>query len=908
MHAARTGGTQLHAPTIEHASDEVGIRPGPGDILGLSPLLSKRHPRAGFYDGPYRPGFYLADRERGIVVPQFLHGHPSLLAVAELILGPGRGPSLLYLYYLLSALLVWTVARRLWPGWIAAAFATTTYVSTPIVIWVHRVPLTESFAGLLLLATTLVCLRERDRGCEDGSPNQLLLAASFLATFSWVRGDLWMMFPAIAVCLSLRPRTKNRLANAPMALLAVGTFASFGLHVATVYPYLHDEIRRQLGLAQGLLPNEMLGLGAAGAALWWLGDTIVGRVLATREALRHNLIARARWLLLAIAGGGICMYLHYLRTPGPPFRRLDPAYPLLGPVLLLLALVGTGFAVRQWRPRGRTHEVWLLALLSVACISIVLYARPNLPHATLYYYGRYLVPTLLPVAILMATHTLVCLDSVLRRRKRAWLASASVATLAAASLWFTAGVLVTNPQTRLQEFADAGEATAWLASQIPEDALVIAGGEGWHHTHTFNQVGGALAVGYGREVLPYSTREAAYAILYEQLIARPRARGTPPRPVFLLVNEATHLTTIDNHRVAAYDDRLPPPFRARRIDLFELIIHRLTPVADRLPVAITRSDLRMVLIEVEVDPGQETETWTFASGKVRGPPGLEVRGATWRHGHLCLDPKRPLELRLPAHPDHFAGSAVLVAAPGSAAQNPHWPIAADHQPWVPRLPKSRVRPRETLGPFVFATRPRVIRIRGSHKPARAPCPHGALAQLRILPPDVHALDEFLTRTHGRIGLHRFSPRDNLGHPYPRTSWVRGISLSRYRAGIRPNPDVEAMSLVLVAGTPLTFAPTFLPVSPPTQVHLRANIKASHVDPDARLVVRINEREVATFDPPDDRDGFWTTPETTTELVEPTARVELELTGKGEIWVRDVALIEALGAENTSPAVPVDLDR
>ncbi|MGB1274161.1 MAG: hypothetical protein ACPG77_00310, partial [Nannocystaceae bacterium] len=168
MHTARTGGTQLHARSLAEASVEVGFRPGPGDILGLTPLISKRHPRAGFYDGPYRPGFYLADREHGTVVPQFLHGHPSLLAAAELALGPGRGPSVLYLYALLSILVVWSLARRLWPGWMAATFATGTYVSTPIVIWVHRVPLTESFAGLLVLATALVCIRERDRRESHG--------------------------------------------------------------------------------------------------------------------------------------------------------------------------------------------------------------------------------------------------------------------------------------------------------------------------------------------------------------------------------------------------------------------------------------------------------------------------------------------------------------------------------------------------------------------------------------------------------------------------------------------------------------------------------------------------------------------------------------------------------------------
>lgn len=903
QHTARTGSVDFTAQAIADAATEIGLRPGPGDIFGLSPLVSKHHPRAGLYDGPYRPGLYLADRETGRVTPQFLHGHPSLLAVAELALGSGHGTFILYLQFLLASLVLWSIARRLWPGLLGPGLALGVYVCAPILIWVQRIALTESVAGMLLLAAVLGCLQRRDH------PNQPMTAAALcLAAFAWVRGDLWMVLPVLAAILSLRPphaaqapaegtRATQSPAQRPkraLTILALGALASFYVHSQTCYPYLHDEIRRQLGMSQGPTPSQLLAVTALALLLWPLADTLVGRLLAPRPHLRTALIRASRVGSLALAVLGAVLYAWGAQAPSPPYSRLDPVGPLMGPGLVLLALVGVTLAARRWKIRGQAWEVWLLALLAIPCISILFYARRNLPHGTLYYYGRYLVPSLLPLAIFAGVEALL--------RLRTWLATKNVGkaipelvtlTAAGACLWPLYGPLLTSPQTRLQEFDGAGKLIDFLTAKLPPEALVVAGGEGWHHTHTFNQVGGALAIGKGREVLPYRTREAAYATLYEQLISQPQATGAPARPVFLLVNEATHVERQEDARIATFDDRLPPPFRAAGIDFVELITHRLTPVSGQLPTAVTRSELRMVLIQVEHDPTAQQEIWAFADQTVRGPPGLQLRGAKWRHGQLCLDPDTALELRLPPG---GPGSAVLVANPGFAGVAAHWPIGADGKPWIGRLAKARVRPRDTLGPFVYAERPGVIRIRGNREPIpHRACPHGSLSQLRLLGTDVHTLTDLAGRTNKGVGLHRFTADDDLGHGFGRTIWTRGISLSRFRAGIRPNPDVEASSLVVTSGQPLTFAPEQLPGH---ELWLRVNLKRSQVAAETRLRVAIDGQTVATFDPPDASGRLWSSEDISLHLQQDVATVTVELVGPGEVLLRDVALVVPPTSEAT----------
>jgi hypothetical protein len=643
-----------------------------------------------------------------------------LLAACGLTLGPEHLTAVLYIEAILAVLALWALGRRLWTRGPWALLAAGLYLLSPLAVWVQRTPLTEPLTGLLLLAAALALVRGWREQIDMTVPAALLLGAT-----GWIRGNAWITAIPVFAVLWLSPQQHRRLLGPAVLFLAL--VASLAVHVATSYPYLHDELARQLGRLP--LTLTTVAVAAALAATAWL---LVDRLLRARRGRTDFLPG----LLLLVAALAILVYAaRAIGTVGAPWSRLDPAGPLLGASLLITASLGALILAATRLPRD-PHLVWLAAVATIPVTTLALYAQRNLPHATLYYYGRYLVPELLPLACLLAAaavaagHSFLCEEA--DRKRRVHVAAAAVAlALLGAQAW----PYVATPVTRLQEFVGAERAIDVLAAELPEDAVVIAGGEGWHSAHTFNQIGGALALGHGRTLLPYRSSEAAYAALHELLLGDPTALVRPR--VFLLLNEASHVyrPLADDGRklapVAAIDDRLPPPFVARPRRLVELFVDRLTPVEHELPIRVTRDALRMALLEVEVDPELQAaiRTWDFTADAAP-PPGVTVQAATWTSSGHCLDPVRPLVLELTARPDGPV-SLVLVAGPGGTRG---LGLTIDDEPIA-----GERGPRDTLGPVVLAAAPRRLELLGDPRPRDgAACPHGSLASLRLLPPDTGA--------------------------------------------------------------------------------------------------------------------------------------------------------------------------
>ena len=879
-HTLRTGALGLTDPVLAAAGRAQGSRPGPGDILGLYPIESGTG-RDDAYEGAYRPGFYLASRSRGEVVPQFLHLHPTLLATAGMVVGADHMGALLHLQALLAVLALWALARRLWPRGPWALLAALLYALSPIAVWVQRTPLTESLTGLLLLAAALALAR----GLRTGE-DMTLHAALLLGATGWIRGNAWLTAPLVLALLWLSPQTGRRRLAGPAALFGM-LMLSLATHVATSYPYLFDELRRQLGpLAPLSLPA--VGLATAlGAGLWLLGDRLLRPLRGALQRLPGVLVVAAATAVLVYAGLA-------MGDPGA-HSRLDPAGPLLGALLLLAAAAGA-LRLAALHPRADPHAAWLLALASVPIATLALYAQRNLPHATLYYYGRYLVPELLPAACLLAAYALASGHTFLSSKTGRRGADLTALGLALLLLGAQAWPYITTPVTRLQEFAGAERATLALAAEIPEDAVVIAGGEGWHSAHTFNQIGGALALGRGRTVLPYRSREATYATLHELLIAGPLARDRPPPQVFLLLNEATHFyrpRDADGRPlapVAAIDDRLPPPFVARPIGLVELLVDRLTPVTGALPTRVTRADLRMGLFEVMVDPAAQARirAWRLVDAHARGPAGLRLDGDSWSAGSLCLDPATPLTIDLPAGLEGPV-SLVLVAGPGGAAPE-SWQVEVEGHALDLR-PAPGARTRDTLGPFAFARSPRQISVRGAKAPrAAVPCPHGSLAELRVLPPDSAGFDLSLGTGWARA----FVPAADLGHPSEPVRWVAGRSLSRARPGTTP-ADGAGLILHLKQGEPLEFAPAFVPGAGQADRDLVLHLRDPKIGPRARLQVWDGAELIGEIDPPEDHAGIWQAPPLPWRPRAALAQIGLVLLDpddeRARLQLRDVAIFD-----------------
>lgn len=905
QHTLRTG--RLHATDelLAAAGSEAGLRSGPADPSGLyhrngEPWLRDR------YEASYRPGFYLADLDTGDVHPQFFHLHPMLMATAGLVIGPAEVAAVGLVHAALCLLGLWAVGRRLWPRGPWAGLATGLWAIAPLAIWVQRTPLSEGPAVVMMVGGLLGVLRARAH-----EPAALSTAGFLLGALAWIRGNGWLAAPIILAASWLVP-SRERVARRASWVYAATFGAAVLVHAPTTFPYLHDELLRQLPLPQALTPGVLIAVTMAGLLAWLVIDRLgpLRRIETSERGARMWawLFGAGPWVLALGLVVSVALHLGWRdEPPTKPWSRLDPVVPLLGVPVLITAGLGLGFVLRRWPRRPDAATAWLLGLGGIVVATVALYAQRNLPQLSLYYYGRYLVPELLPAVLLLAVEGGRCLHQAFvgphPSRRRRWLVGIATLMGVLGLSWSTAGVLVVHPVTRLPEFEGAGRVVDHLAARIPEGAVVIAGGEGWHHGHTFNQVGGALAFRHGIAVLPYHTREAAYASLHELLVARPQATGQAPPPVFLLLNEATKdrarplppgVEPGPKPRLAALDDLLPPPFVARRIELVEMFLDRLSPVDDGPPTRVTRDGLRMALVQVEVDPERwpEVERWLIdvrdRAWHPEGPPGLALDGGAPDGGAPCMGPE-PLALELPETGGAGRGpvSVVLVATPGTAAENHRWRVEIDGFEVALDPPHMTPRHRDTLGPIGLTHRPRSLVVRGLEAPvADARCPHGGLAELRVLGPERSML------ASARTSAVTFAPTRDLGHPVAPVAWVSGRGLSRYRRGISPELALEGLSLRLEPGVPLRFPAAALPDEGRSPLDVVLTLTRTALGPEARLWVTLDGQTLPPIDPPDERVGSWQSPPSTWAPGTSTAEVTVELrdAGPGEhVLLRDIGL-------------------
>lgn len=882
-HTARTGAIAFVDPVLERAGAERGTRSGPDDLLGLYPRRGESW-RTDVYEGSYRPGFYLADRESGVVVPQFLHLHPMTLTAAIWIVGRDAMGLVVVLEGVLAVLAVLAVGRRLWPTGPWPLVAAGLFALSPLAVWVHRNALTEPLAGLFTWAAVLACLRAR-----AGERTGLELAALLLGATAWVRGNAWITAPVVLAVLWLVPADAPKRGRARGMYLAV-LAGSVLVHAGSSFPYLVDELRRQLASWSAPAPLGIVGAFVLGAIAWASVDALVFGAQGPRALAPwiDRVRARLPGALLVLFAGAIAVWLvRLVGADGAPYARLDLVPAGIGRPLAIAGAVGLVLAAARLRVRGPA-DVWLSAIAALVVATAWLYAGRNLPKTGLYYYGRYLVPELLPLAAIAATHAIAIAHEWAAVRLGRW-ASVATAALAAALVGSVAAVHVLQPQTRLQEFEGAHRIVDAIARHVPADGIVVAGGEGWHHGHTFNQVGGALALRHGRVVLPYVTREAAYATLVELLVAGPRARGSQPPPVFLLVNEATHAyrPAPGESPRAAIDDLLPPPFVAAEVHGLELVVHRLTPDEDAPPMRATRDELRMALVRVEVDPTREREVAIVGFD----PPGLAIAGGRLEPGvGHCLEPDVDVVVELPPALARDTRSIALVAAPGTASINHAWSVTIDHEPRSLDPPGVSGRARDTIGPLPVSAPPQLLRVRGSATAvAGSACPHGGLVEVRLLGSDGSALARLDPKSEV------FVPSSDLGHPHPPARWVAGRGLSRYRSGFAMPPEIGALSLAVRPGTAVHFGPEPIPGHGRTPLDVVVTLTGAHASSDARVRVLADGDVVTELDPPDERDRSWQSPPVRVVLDREVVRFSLEMVGGAPddvAWVRDIALFDA----------------
>ncbi len=875
------------------ASTDTGSRPGPADIAGLYDRRDDGY-RAGVYESAYRPGLYVADRDEGRVVPQFLHLHPILIAWGRLAFASDSPAPVVVLVATLGLLAFAAVARRIWPRGPWAPLATSLIALSPVLIWTHRVPLSEGPMFLFALSAWLSLLRARDSG-DHGDVQRAL---TLVGLMTWTRGNAWLFVPVVLLVGLARQRQfvgRRAFTAGPWPLLALFC-TSVAVHVATGFPYVHDELMRRLPSSLRFGPVELVVTACLGAAIWLVVDLALSRAPHSSNPVAARMLAECPRLLALVAGCAITFYVagRWSTEFVAPYSRLDPALPTLGGPVIVLAAIGALWTSLRWQPRP--GGAWLVALASIPTMTLVLYAGRGLPKLELFYYARYLVPELLPAATIAAVAAVAHIHQLLKPRSKA-AATATAAVLFAGLVWSVAGHLLAHPSTRFREFAEAETAVDWLDDHLPEDAIVIAGGEGWHHGHTHNQVGGALALGRGRTVVPYRSQEACYATLHELLISEPAHAGRDGPRVFVLLNEATHNYETNEARgdaqrtIAGFDDQLPPPFAARNVGVLELFVHGLTATRDRIPHRVTRHELRMALFEVVVDPSRagEQDVWRLASAASDDGESLTLSEHRRSDGGVCLSATDPLVVTVPPAGPASADptSVVLVAAPGTDENNHRWRVEADGQPLSFTTPKISPRARDTLGPYLLERRPQTLSILGvADLDAAGPCEHGTLSELRLLRHGAGALDQ--EPVDWAVSLTR---QDDLGKPFVTSDWVAARSLNRFRPGTTPTPDISGMTMRLSGGESLGFAPMLLPAAGERPVDLVVTITGSQLAPGSRLRILADDSLLVELDPPDSREASWSSPPLAWSPTRATVRVRAELVGAhGEHWVgiRDIA--------------------
>jgi hypothetical protein len=420
------------------------------------------------------------DRSNGTQVLQFYSLHPALMAVATQLLGKGYHTAFMLLCFAVNILAIYLLTFEISRGaWRLAALAAWLVALNPAYVFFAKFPVTEITAATLVALSLYFLLM----GYRAQTRSSMILygigAVLFMNAFCFVR----MSFPEIAPFLMLLSAVlffipDIRWDQKTFALLfVVASFGCYGISMIyyhAIMPQLFWAIVGGVYLPALRRARWLIGFGLAGGllllvALAW-PVTRVKALAFVRACLRfceRTIVTFPGIVLLIVAlpsigflvrTGAFDAFTPGDARPGPHMIRFSAVYVLMefiSPFLFVLLLT-------VMRPPLVADRAKLLpSLFLVTAWPVYMTFASSIPY--LYYYGRYLLPEILPAAII--TTVLAADSGRLPRRVAMGLASLAL-------IYFAFFSLVQFQHSE----GEVGRPFHQIADRLsPDDVLVVDG-------------------------------------------------------------------------------------------------------------------------------------------------------------------------------------------------------------------------------------------------------------------------------------------------------------------------------------------------------------------------------------------------------------------------------------------------
>jgi 4-amino-4-deoxy-L-arabinose transferase-like glycosyltransferase len=348
------------------------------------------------------PGFYIADGNAGMIIPQFYPLHPIWLAIAHGLGGVWANLYMTPLWGILGALALYFAVREAFDRRLAAIAAGLLAI-TPTQIWFSRYPTAETLTQFMLFTGLYAFARHARRG-ESWSA---ALAGLALGQVMLVRIDTYFLLGILVVYaayLRLRRRLDRRFWILAAPMLVMGGH-SFVHAVWQGWPYLHNTF-----LAGGALFAQ-LAMSVSGLVLCVVAFIAFDQTIARRPGWVAQLEPAWRILLSAIAAGLVLLAIYaYFLLPlsADPARQTSYWYAqstipdvepynfvrlgwYLSPVGLALGVLGIAAIIRE----KMSEYTWLIVGVGVFFSILFIYRTFNNPHHV--YVMRRYVPAVIPI-------------------------------------------------------------------------------------------------------------------------------------------------------------------------------------------------------------------------------------------------------------------------------------------------------------------------------------------------------------------------------------------------------------------------------------------------------------------------------------------------------------------------------